>query len=65
MKTVSKSAKDLIVKILQPDIKRISAQDIFNDPWVLKEAHKTPLKLVFSKLASFSKFSKVGLGRYR
>lgn len=36
MKTVSKGAKDLIIKILQPDGKRIPATEIFNDPWVLK-----------------------------
>jgi hypothetical protein len=36
MKTVSKAVKDLILKILQPEAKRISATEIFNDPWVLK-----------------------------
>ena len=59
MKTVSKSAKDLIQRILQPDNKRISLQDIFNDPWVMKETAKNPLKLTFSKLSNFTKFSKV------
>jgi hypothetical protein len=59
MKTVSKNAKELIQKILQPEGKRISIADIFNDPWVIKESSKGPLKINFNKLSSFSKFSKV------
>lgn len=59
MKTVSKSAKDLIGKILQPEGKRISTNDIFNDPWVLKEGNKAGLKVNFNKMASFTKFSKI------
>lgn len=59
MKTVSKAAKDLIGKILQPESKRMSATDIFNDPWVLKETSKGPLKLSWRKLLNFSKYSKV------
>ncbi len=59
MKAVSKAAKDLIGKILQPEYKRISATDIFNDPWIIKESSKGPLKLSFSKLLNFSKYSKV------
>ncbi len=61
MKTVSKGPKDLITKILQPQNKRISAGDIFNDPWILKETSKGPLKLNFSKLCNFSKYSKVNI----
>lgn len=61
MKTVSKAAKDLIQKILLPEGKRISIGDIFNDPWVLKESNKSPLKVSFNKMSSFTKFSKVGL----
>jgi len=61
MKTVSKSAKDLIGKILQPEDKRVSATDIFNDPWIAKEGNTGPLKLNFSKLTTFSKFTKVTL----
>lgn len=59
MKTVSKAAKDLIQRILQPEAKRISIPDIFNDPWVCKESSKGPLKVSFTKMSSFSKFSKV------
>lgn len=36
MKTISKSAKELISKILLPEGKRIAIADIFNDPWVIK-----------------------------
>lgn len=61
MKTVSKGVKDLIVKILQPENKRISIADIFHDPWVLKESPKNPLKLNFTRISSFSKYSKVAL----
>jgi len=56
---VSKPAKELISKILVPDSKRIIIQDIYNDPWILKESTKNPLKLTFGKLQNFSKFSKV------
>ena len=59
MKAISKGAKDLIQKILQPEGKRISIAEIFNDPWVIKEGNKGPLKMNFTRLASFSKFSKV------
>jgi hypothetical protein len=65
MKTVSKGAKELIIKILQPDYKRITANDIFNDPWMLKETNKGPLKISFSKLCSFSKYSKVTMCKLR
>ncbi len=59
MKGVGKSAKDLIGKILQVEGKRISSDDIFNHPWLLKEGNKAPLKVSFNKMLAFSKFSKV------
>jgi calcium-dependent protein kinase len=65
MKTVSKSAKELIVKILQPENKRISIADIFHDSWILKESPKNPLKPNFSRMSSFSKFSKVPPSKFR
>jgi len=61
MQQVSKSAKDLITRILLPDAKRANPQDIFNHPWMLKEGNKQPLKLNFNKMASFAKYSKVYL----
>ena len=59
MKNVSKSVKDLIHKILQVEGKRISAEEIFNHSWMLKEGSKAPLKVNFNKMVNFSKFSKV------
>jgi hypothetical protein len=61
MKTVSKAAKELIQKILMHESKRISLADIFNDPWILKETSRIPLKVHFNRLVTFSKFSKVFL----
>ncbi len=59
MKNISKPVKELITKILQPESKRISAIDIFADSWVLKENSRVPLKLSYSRLSNFSKYSKV------
>lgn len=59
MKAVSKSVKELIQKILQPENKRISIAEIFHDSWILKESSKNALKPNFSRMSSFSKFSKV------
>lgn len=51
----------MIQKILQPDSKRITINEIFNDPWILKEANKGPMKVNFNKLAGFAKYSKVNI----
>ena len=59
MKNVSNEAKVLISKILLPDGKRISCKDIFKDHWVLRQAPKHPIKVNFSRMLNFSKFSKV------
>lgn len=59
MENVSKGAKELIKKILVPTDKRMSLADIFQDAWILKEAHTSPLKLSFAKLTNFSKYSKM------
>lgn len=59
MKSVGKSAKDLIAKVLQVEGKRMSAEEIFHHPWMLKEGSKAPLKLNFGKMVNFSKYSKV------
>ena len=59
MKNVGKSVKDLIAQVLQVENKRISAENIFNHPWMLKEGSKIPLKLSYSKMLNFSKFSKM------
>jgi hypothetical protein len=59
MKNVSQEAKSLISRILLPDAKRMTCEDIFRDAWVLKEAAKTPLKVDFSRMVGFTKYSKV------
>ena len=59
MKNVSHEAKALISRILMPDGKRMTCEEVFRDPWVMKEAPKTPLKVDFSKMVGFSKYSKV------
>lgn len=59
MKGVSKEAKDLIARILQPADKRISIKEIFEHPWMNVNLPTTSLKLSFRKMHEFSKFSKV------
>ena len=59
MDSISPAAKHLIQKILLPDGKRMTCEDIFRDPWVLKQHSKTPLKVNFSRMSSFAKFSKI------
>ena len=61
MKHVSSDVKSLIEKILVPDTKRITCAEIFKNQWVLREAPKNPLKINFSRMQSFTKFSKVTL----
>jgi hypothetical protein len=61
MEGVSEGAKSLIARILVPDSKRITCEEIFKDPWILEESSKTPLKVDFTRMVSFSKFSKVPL----
>lgn len=65
MQSVSAAAKSLITKILMPEGKRLTADEIFQDPWILKEASQKPLKLSFSRMLNFSKFSKVSLTKCR
>ena len=56
---VSEALRDLLSKLLVPDIKRLSIKDIFEHPWMKGDQQKSALKLNFGKLANFSKFSKV------
>ena len=62
---MSNDAKMLISRILMPDTKRLGCQQIFKDSWILREAPKAPMKLNFTRMQSFSKFSKVRQYRYR
>lgn len=59
MDGVSAECKDLIQKILVPAEKRMTVDQIFNHPWMLKELSNKPLKVSFSKVQGFAKFSKV------
>lgn len=56
---VSKEAKDLISKILQPADKRITLEGIFAHPWMSKEVPTVGLKVSFRKMHEYSKFSKL------
>lgn len=59
MKSISSEAKTLISKILLPEGKRMTCEEVFRDPWVMKEAARTPLKVDFSRMVGFTKYSKV------
>lgn len=59
MADVSLLAKDLIKKILAPAQKRITIEEIFNHPWMRIPPKKLKLKIDFSQMACFSKFSKL------
>ena len=59
MKKVSSMLKDLIKKILVEPKERISLKDIFEHPWMTAKLDKEPLKINFSKMSNFARFSKV------
>jgi hypothetical protein len=46
-------------KLLSKEGLRPKAADIFNHPWLISKQNAPLIKLNFSKLANFSKFSKV------
>jgi hypothetical protein len=45
--------------MLQPPAQRITLDEIFDHEWMLKDLPEKPLKVSFSKVFNFSKFSKV------
>ena len=59
MKPVSKECKDLIFRMLQPEDKRITLEQIYQHPWIKAEIPSTPLKLNFKRLKDFVKYNKV------
>lgn len=60
MKNVSIELKDMIVRTLLTEDKRLTIEDIFNHPWITqKPPLKRNLKLNFKKLTKYSKFSKL------
>jgi hypothetical protein len=59
MKNLSQELKDLIGKMLQPEKKRITMEEIFSHPWMMTNLGKTNLRLSFGKMMNFAKYSKV------
>jgi hypothetical protein len=49
----------LLKKLLSKESERPSAAEVFDHPWLKNKQNSTLMKLNFSKLASFSKFSKM------
>lgn len=37
----------------------MTCEEVFRDPWVMKEAARTPLKVDFSRMVGFTKYSKI------
>jgi len=54
MKKVSSELKDLISKILQPEDKRYTIDQILKHPWMTSALCKTDLRLNFNKMKRFS-----------
>lgn len=59
MKRVSPECKDLIKRILMPEDKRITIEEIYNHPWMKADLPNIPLELNFRRMFEYSKFSKV------
>jgi serine/threonine protein kinase len=59
MKKVSTLLKELIKKILVKPNERLTLKQIFEHPWMTAKLEKEPLKINFTKMSNFSKFSKV------
>lgn len=59
MSNVSMLLKDLLRKMLQPAISRISINEIYEHPWMKMKLNRIPLQVDFKIMASFSKFSKI------
>lgn len=56
MKKVSADLKDLISKILQPEDKRYTLNQILQHPWMNTSISRKDLKINFGKLRKFSKY---------
>ena len=59
MQNVSLFLKDLIKRMLKPPEERITIDQIYQHPWMTVKGKKSPLKVDFKAMASFSKFSKI------
>lgn len=56
MKKISSDLKDLISKILQPEDKRYTIDQILKHPWMNSSLSRSDLKVNFNKLKRFSKY---------
>ena len=56
MKKVSSELKDLISKILQPEDKRYSIDQILRHPWLTSPLGRNDVKLNIGKLKKFSQY---------
>jgi|LakMenEpi03Aug12_release.lakeMendotaPanAssembly.Ray.scaffolds.fasta_scaffold2077426_1 hypothetical protein len=59
MNKISSDLKDLIKRILTSEDKRITIEEILVHPWMTGKIPEEPLKLDFSKMKQFAKFSRV------
>lgn len=59
MKNVSPQLKDLIGKILVDPVKRPTASEILNHPWMTSKVSTEPLKLNVGSLKNFCSYSKL------
>ena len=59
MQNISLFLKDLIKRMLKPAEERITIDQIYQHPWMTVKAKKSPIKVDFKAMASFSKFSKI------
>lgn len=56
MKKVSAELKDLISKILQPEDKRYTLDQILRHPWMKNSLSRNDLQVNFSRLKKFAKY---------
>jgi len=54
--------RDILRKLFSKEAIRPTSNSLFSHPWLQKREPGLTIKLNFSKLASFSKFSKVYIG---
>ena len=58
-KHLTAEVKDLIKRILVPSDKRLTIDEILHHPWMTKPLPENKLRLDFSKMRNFAKFTKV------
>lgn len=55
MKKISSELKDLISRILQPEDKRYTIDQILHHPWMNASLNRIDLKLNFNRMKKFSR----------